>query len=112
MRKTMTFRGFVFLLVLILLVFLPLHLILSKRNHEESEQEQMLREAMSHLETENRDLNAQLQVVGTDDYIVSSAIRDYSYVNRNDIRFEFTNPEALYAYTQEEIEILMSELGH
>ena len=112
MRKTMTFRGFVFLLALILLVFLPLHLILSKRNHEESEQEQMLREAMSHLETENRDLNAQLQVVGTDDYIVSSAIRDYSYVNRNDIRFEFTNPEALYAYTQEEIEILMSELGH
>ena len=112
MRKTMTFRGFVFLLALILLVFLPLHLILSKRNHEESEQEQMLREAMSHLETENRDLNAQLQVVGTDDYIVSSAIRDYSFMNRNDIRFEFTNPEALYAYTQEEIEILMSELGH
>jgi hypothetical protein len=32
-------------------------------------------------------------------------------VNRNDIRFEYTNPEALYAYTEGEIAILMDELG-
>ena len=111
MRKTMTFRGFIILLVLMLAVFLTLHLILQNRQREGSQQEAILQEALSRLEDEDRNLTAQLKVVGTDDYIVSSAIRDYAYVNRNDIRFEYTNPEALYAYTEGEIAILMDELG-
>ena len=37
-------------------------------------------------------------------------MENYSYMNKDDIRFEFTNPEALYAYTEEEIRILMDEM--
>ena len=62
------------------------------------------------LEEENRNLTARMNVVGTDDYIVSSAIQNYSFMNKNDIRFEFDNPEALYAYSEEEIRILMDEM--
>ena len=36
---------------------------------------------------------------------------DDFFVNRDDIRFEFTNPEALYAYTAEELRILVDEMA-
>ena len=42
---------------------------------------------------------------------MSSAVRDYSYVRKDAIRFEFTNPEALYAYTDDELQILMDEMN-
>ena len=38
-------------------------------------------------------------------------MQNYSYVNRNDIRFEYSNPQALYAYTAEEARIMVEELG-
>ena len=53
----------------------------------------------------------QLNVVGTDEYIMSSAVRNYSYVQKDAIRFEFTNPEVLYAYSEEELRILMDEMS-
>ena len=42
---------------------------------------------------------------------MSSAVKDYAYVRHDAIRFEFTNPEALYAYTEEELQILMDEMN-
>ena len=42
---------------------------------------------------------------------MSSAVKDYSYVKKDAIRFEFTNPEVLYAYSEEELQILMDEMN-
>jgi PAS domain-containing protein len=49
--------------------------------------------------------------VDTEEYIVSSAVTQYAFMNRNDLRFRITNPEALYAYTENELKILMDELA-
>ena len=40
-----------------------------------------------------------------------TAIQNYSYVNRDDIRFEYSNPQALDAYTEAEVRILVEEMA-
>ena len=74
-------------------------------------EEKLLRVKKTKLEEEFKSLNKQLNVVGTDEYIMSSAVRDYSYVKKDSIRFEFTNPEVLYAYSEAELQILMDEMN-
>ena len=111
MQRTMTIRGFIVILALILAVFLCLHLIMRGDLSRKAEQEAALRQALSELQSEEKDLRNQLEIVGTEDYIVSSARENYSYLNKDDIRFEFTNPEALYAYTEQELRILVDEVA-
>jgi len=110
-RKVMNLKGFLLILALLLAVFFIAHPILRGRYHEKAVQENNLQARLLQLEEENRNLTNQLEIVGTKDYIVSSAMENYSYINKDDIRFEFTNPEALYAYTEEEIRILMDEMA-
>jgi cell division protein FtsB len=107
----MNMKGFLLLLAAILLVFLALHLILRGSLNSRQAKEAELRASLAKLEEENRDMNNQLSVVGTKDYIVSSAMENFGYISRNDIRFSFSNPEALYAYSEEEIQILMDEMA-
>jgi len=111
MYRTMNLKGFFLILGIMLLVFLVLHSLLQGTVDEKTEKEKALRVKLTKLEEENKNLNTQLNVVGTDEYIMSSAVRDYSYVKKDAIRFEFTNPEALYAYTDEELQILMDEMS-
>ena len=111
MQRTMTIRGFIVILVLILAVFLCLHLIMRGDLSRKAEQEAALRQALAELQEEEKDLRNQLEIVGTEDYIVSSAKENYSYLNKEDIRFEFSNPEALYAYTEQELRILVDEVA-
>ena len=63
------------------------------------------------MEEQNKEMNAELSLVGTEDYIVTSAMTNYAFMNKNDLRFQFTNPEALYAYTEDELKILMDEMA-
>ena len=56
-------------------------------------------------------MEAELKLVDTEDYIVSSAMTNFAFMNKNDLRFQFTNPEALYAYTESELKILMDEIS-
>lgn len=109
MQKTMNWKGFAVIMILILVVFLTLLIIAkNKRNSQmtainekqiiQAEQEEMYRELLR-----------QQELIGTEGYIVQSAIRNYSYVNRDDIRFEFSNPEALNNYSEEEFRILREE---
>ena len=86
-------------------------MILMNNLNQKREEEHILRQSLTGMEEANKTLTAQLKAVGTEDYIVSSAKVNYAYMNRNDIRFEFTNPEALYAYTEEELKILMDDLA-
>ena len=111
MHRTMTVKGFIVILSLILAVFLFLHLLMKGDLSRKAEQEETLRAALAELQEEEKDLKNQLSIVGTEDYIVSSAMENYSYVKKDDIRFEFSNPEALYTYTEEELQILVDEIA-
>ena len=111
MRKSMTIKGFVVIMALILAVFLCLHLIMKGDLTRKAEQESVLRQALAKLQEEEKDLKNQLSIVGTEDYIVSSARENYSYVGREDIRFQYSNPEALYTYTEEELRTLVDEMA-
>ena len=111
MQRAMTIKGFIVIMALILAVFLCLHLIMKGDLSRKAEQEAALQEALAALQEEQKDLRNQLEVVGSEDIIISSALENYSFINRDDIRFEFTNPEALYAYTEEELRILVDEVA-
>ena len=111
MYRSMNLKGFLLILGVMLLIFLVLHSMLRGTVNEKAEEEKLLRVRKTRLEEEFKSLNKQLNVVGTDEYIMSSAVRDYSYVKKDAIRFEFTNPEVLYAYSEEELQILMDEMN-
>jgi hypothetical protein len=111
MNRSMNLKGFLLILGVLLLVFLVLHSMLRSTINEKAETENRLRIQKTQLEEEYKRLTNQLGEVGTDEYILSSAVKDYSYVRQDAIRFEFTNPEALYAYTEEELQILMDEMN-
>ena len=109
MQRTMTVKGFIVILSLILAVFLTFHLLMKGDLSRKAEQEEELAQALAKLQEEEKDLKNQLNIVGTEDYIVSSAMENYSYVKKDNIRFEFSNPEALYTYSEEELRILVDE---
>ncbi len=111
MQKTMNLKGFVTILGIAVVVFLVLHIMLQNSLSKKTEKEKDLEVTLTRLEETNRGLKNQLERVGTEEYIVSSAIQDYSFMNKKDIKFEFDNPEALYAYSEQEIQILMDELA-
>ena len=85
MHRTMTVKGFIVILSLILAVFLFLHLLMKGDLSRKAEQEEALRAALAELQEEEKDLKNQLSIVGTEDYIVSSAMENYSYVKKDDI---------------------------
>jgi cell division protein FtsB len=107
----MNLKGFLLILGIMLLIFLVLHSSLKGTANQKSEEEKLLRVKKARLEEEFKDLNRQLNVVGTEEYIMSSAVKNYSYVKKDAIRFEITNPSVLYAYTDEELQILMDEMN-
>ena len=111
MNKTMNLKGFLLILGIMLVIFLVFHSMLRGSLNEKAEEEKLLRVRKTQLEEEYKSLNKQLNVIGTDEYIMSSAVKDYSYVRKDAIRFEFTNPEVLYAYSEAELQILMDEMN-
>ena len=111
MYRSMNLKGFLLILGVMLLIFLILHSALRGTVNEKAEEEKILRVKKTKLEEEFKRLNRELNVVGTDEYIMSSAVKDYSYVKKDAIRFEFTNPEVLYAYSESELQILMDEMN-
>ena len=111
MYRSMNLKGFLLILGVMLLIFIVAHSALKGTLNEKTEEEKLLQVKKTKLEEEFKSLNKQLSVVGTDEYIISSAVRDFSYVKRDAIRFEYTNPEVLYAYSEAELQILMDELN-
>ena len=95
MNKSMNLKGFLLILGIMLALFLIFHSALRGSVNEKAEEEKILRVRKTKLEEEFKRLNKELNVVGTDEYIMSSAVKDYSYVRKDAIRFEFTNPEVL-----------------
>ena len=111
MHGMMNWRKFGWLAGSLLAVCLVFLLVIHQQVTETRQQENALRVTLTRMEEQNREMNAQLSLVGTEDYIVTSAMTQYAFMNKNDLRFQFTNPEALYAYTEEELKILMDEMA-
>jgi cell division protein FtsB len=111
MYRSMNWRGFVLIISLILIVFLVLHLTMQNTLKAQTEKISSLNASKARQDELRQELERRIEMVGTDDYIARSAIQNYSYVNKNDIRFEFDNPEALNRYTEDEIRILVEELA-
>ncbi|MBP3719963.1 MAG: hypothetical protein J6J41_01395 [Clostridia bacterium] len=111
MRSTMNYRRFFWIVGLMGVVFLALHWILSSRLGAGRQEESTMTVTLNRLEEENKAMEAELRLVDTEDYIVSSAMTNYAFMNKNDLRFQFVNPEALYAYTESELKILMDEMA-
>ena len=111
MYRSMNLKGFLLILGIMLLIFLILHSLLKNTVNEKAEEEKYLRVRKTKLEEEYKRLNKELNVIGTDEYIMSSAVKDFSYVKTDAIRFEFTNPEVLYGYSEAELQILMDEMN-
>ena len=109
MPDRMNLRKFAWIAGGILAVFLVLFLLLHGRVRESQTEEKALRVTLGRLEEQNNEMNLQISQVGTEDYIVTSAMTNFAFMNKNDLRFQFTNPEALYAYTEDELKILMDE---
>ena len=111
MNRSMNIKGFLVIIGTILIVFFTLHILMQNDLHRKAERENELREALTRLEEDNNYLAGRMDLVGTDDYIAYTAIQNYSYVNRDDIRFEYSNPQALDAYTEAEVRILVEEMA-
>ena len=111
MNGTVNYRKFFWIIGIMAAVFLTLYLVIDSRLEASLQEEQALQTTLTRLEEENRSMEAQLKLVDTEDYIVTSAMTNYAFMNRNDLRFRFVNPEALYAYTEEELKILMDEMA-
>lgn len=111
MRKTMNWQGFVLLLGVLLLGFLVVHTILQGQINRNQEKQTALQIELTREQASNNELTSRANEIGTMDYIVRNARENYAFISKNELRFEFDNPEALYNYTKEELYILMEELS-
>ena len=111
MNERVNWRRFGWIAGAMTAVFLILFLILRGQVSESRKQQETLQLSLTQAESSNQEMNARLSLVGTEDYIVSSARTNYAFMNKEDLRFQFSNPEALYAYTEEELKILMDEMA-
>ena len=64
MQRTMTVKGFIVILSLILAVFLTFHLLMKGDLSRKAEQEEELAQALAKLQEEEKDLKNQLNIVG------------------------------------------------
>ena len=111
MQNSINWRRFGWIVGILIAVFLVFFLLLHHQVSESRQAESALRITLSRMEEQNKEMNAELSLVGTEDYIVTSAMTNYAFMNKNDLRFQFVNPEALYAYTESELKILMDEMA-
>lgn len=110
MDKRMNWQGFLALTAIIVTAFIVGMMLIGNQLDRNREKSTALQLALNHAYEGNSELMAELELVGTTGFIETSARRDLNYIKPGELRFEFVNPEALYAYTAEELEILMEEM--
>ncbi len=110
MYKVMNWRGFVLIIVLILIIFLPLYFHIRGILDTQEEKRTASNIQLSQEEELNQKLQLRLERFDSNEYIAQTAIQG-GYLRNNDIRFEITNPDALKLYTEEESRILFQEMA-
>ncbi len=110
MYKVMNWRGFVLIVAIILIIFLPLYFHIKGMLNTQEEKRTAGNIQLSQQEELNQKLQLKLARYDDNDYIADVAIRN-GYVRSNDIRFQVVNPDALKLYTEEERDILFQEMS-
>ena len=109
-RGVLRWRYLVIALLIILLLFsLAMHSIRQDRAAMLDRQTQASRELILAQDAYNA-LTVELQQVGSSSYIENVARQYYSFLKPGELRFEISNPENLYGYTDEEMKILQQEI--
>lgn len=54
-------------------------------------------------------LMTQLRLVGSEGFVKNEARKNYDFINKGEVCFEFTNEELLKNYTEEEAQIILEE---
>ena len=111
MEKRMNWQGFAVLAALILTAFIAGTILIRGQLEKEKEKSTALQLALNQAYEVNTQLVSRLKLVDTAGYIENSARKDLNYIKPGELRFQFENPEALYAYSPQELEILMEELA-
>ena len=109
-RGVLRWRYLVIALLVILFLFsLAMHNIQQEKAAVIDQQTQISRELA--LTQEKYDaLKAKSLQVGSSSYIESVARQYYSFLKPGELRFEISNPDDLYGYTEEEMKILQQEI--
>ena len=75
-----------------------------------SQDEGQYRAQLTQLQKEQRALREELSQAGTDAYIENKARTEYGFLKPGEIRFEITNPEALFS-DEETAKVAVSQQG-
>ncbi len=107
--KVITWRGMIVIAGVFLLAFLVglAWVYIARRPMEE--QSALRQDTIVRLEQEVAELRTELERVGTDGYVEIQARTNFDYVRNGEIRFEFSDPDRLSYYTEEEWDIIMEE---
>lgn len=105
MQNTMRWGKIVLCGALALTLFLVWNGRLKEERQRLLEEETTLRINLADVTAQGNSLDEQIARVGTNSYVESRARQDYQYIKPGELRFEFVNPEELYAYTEEEARI-------
>ena len=112
MHKHMRWGKLIFLCIALLVAFFVGQNQIRERIRELTQEEIGLRFELSDLREEESELMRQIEMVGTDVYVISVARSDaYNFVKPGEMRFEYENPDALRAYSAQEREMLNYEMS-
>ena len=110
MYKVMNWKGFILIIAVILIIFLPLYFHIRGMRSTQEEKKTAGNIQLSQAEELNQKLQLKLEKYDSGEYIADMAIQK-GYGKSNDIRFQVVNPDALKLYTKEESEILFREMA-
>ena len=111
MNKTVSWFRIVLLGLAVMAVFLWVNQAISRRTGEMEEMETELRVELSELQEDTSRLRSSIAQVGTENYIENEARSRYGFIKTGELRYAFTNPEALDDLTDAEYAIWKKETG-
>ncbi|MBE5797938.1 MAG: hypothetical protein E7327_11285 [Clostridiales bacterium] len=108
-RKVISWRGIAVMIMAFLVVFgiAMFGILSSRRAMEKQYQEQQSR--IVDMEMNVSELKNELARVGTDGYVENEAREKYDYIKSGEMRFEFSDPQKLQNYTEDEWQIIVDE---
>ncbi len=108
-RKVISWRGMAVITMAFLVVFgIALFGVLSSR-HAMQQQFQQQQSQIVDMELNVSELKSELARVGTDGYVENEAREKYDYIKSGEMRFEFSDPQKLQNYTEDEWQIIVDE---
>lgn len=111
MAKVMRWRQLILICGVVVVAFFVGQARLQAIGQETRDNQKNLQVSLTELQNRHNALEDELSQIGTESYIENRARTDYQFLKPGEKRFEVVNPEALYGYTEEEMQILLDETG-